>query len=143
MAHRDALTNLPNRPYLIEKLSKIVQRHGNQATPQDAVLFLDLDNFKIINDSLGHDAGDELLNQVASRLKECVREHDTASRVCDDEGETVRLGGDEFVVLLEQLADPDDAMTVANRIVTQNLGTVQTRRSSCHRRHQCWGRLHQ
>ncbi len=119
MAHRDALTNLPNRPYLIEKLSKIVHRHGNQATPREAVLFLDLDNFKIINDSLGHDAGDELLNQVAARLKECVREHDTTSRVSDDEGETVRLGGDEFVVLLEQLDDPDDAITVANRIVSR------------------------
>ncbi len=119
MAHRDALTNLPNRPYLIEKLSKIVNRHSAKSAPQDAVLFLDLDNFKIINDSLGHDAGDELLNQVASRLKECVREHDTTSRVSNDEGETVRLGGDEFVVLLEQLADPNDAIIVANRIVSR------------------------
>ncbi len=119
MAHRDALTNLPNRPYLIEKLSKIVNCHSVQASPLDAVLFLDLDNFKIINDSLGHDAGDDLLNQVASRLKECVREHDTTSRVSDDVGETVRLGGDEFVVLLEQLADPNDAIVVANRIVSR------------------------
>jgi diguanylate cyclase (GGDEF)-like protein len=119
MAHRDALTNLPNRPYLIEKLSKIVSRHSVQAAPLDAVLFLDLDNFKIINDSLGHEAGDDLLNQVAARLKECVREHDTTSRVSDDEGETVRLGGDEFVVLLEQLADPNDAIIVANRIVSR------------------------
>jgi diguanylate cyclase (GGDEF)-like protein len=119
MAHRDALTNLPNRPYLIEKLSKIVHRHNVKSAPQDAVLFLDLDNFKIINDSLGHDAGDELLNQVALRLKECVREHDTTSRVSDDAGETVRLGGDEFVVLLEQLADPNDAVIVANRIVSR------------------------
>ncbi len=118
MAHRDALTKLPNRPYLIEKLSGIVQQRGNEPKPRDAVLFLDLDNFKIINDSLGHDAGDDLLNQVAMRLTECVREHDTASRVCED-GETVRLGGDEFVVLLEQLQNPRDAMSVANRIVTR------------------------
>lgn len=119
MAHRDALTNLPNRPYLLEKLSKIVSRNAPLSKPEDAVLFLDLDNFKIINDSLGHDAGDDLLNQVAARLKECVREHDTTSRVSHDEGETVRLGGDEFVVLLERLADPEDAIVVANRIVTR------------------------
>lgn len=116
MAHRDALTKLPNRPYLIEKLSRIVQRQNDERRPQHAVLFLDLDHFKIINDSLGHDAGDDLLNQVAARLKECVREQDTAGRATE-EGETVRLGGDEFVVLLEHLDDPQDAMTVANRIV--------------------------
>ncbi len=120
MAHRDALTSLPNRQYLLGKLETIVQRHKDRRDEnQDAVLFLDLDNFKIINDSLGHDAGDDLLNQVASRLKECVREHDTTTRVCDEEGKTVRLGGDEFVVLLEKLADPQDALTVANRIVTR------------------------
>ncbi len=118
MAHRDALTQLPNRPYLIEKLTRLVNCHASERIPQDAVLFLDLDNFKIINDSLGHDAGDDLLNQVALRLKECVREHDTASRV-SEEGETVRLGGDEFVVLLERLEDTQDAIAVAERIVTR------------------------
>ena len=118
MAHRDALTSLPNRQYLLEKLEKLVENHRDRRDrPQDAVLFLDLDNFKIINDSLGHDAGDDLLNQVAARLKECVREHDTASRVCDEEEKTVRLGGDEFVVLLEELADAKDAIHVAQRIV--------------------------
>lgn len=116
MAHRDALTKLPNRPYLIEKLTRIVQRQNEDCAPQHAVLFLDLDHFKIINDSLGHDAGDDLLNQVAARLKECVREQDTAGRVAED-GETVRLGGDEFVVLLEGLEDPQDALAVADRIV--------------------------
>lgn len=117
MAHRDTLTDLPNRPYLLEKLTRIIERHQAGQWPDDAVLFLDLDNFKIINDSLGHDSGDDLLNQVASRLRECVRGHDTTSRVCEDSGETVRLGGDEFVVLLEQLANPEDAIRVAKRIV--------------------------
>ncbi|MGI9474212.1 MAG: EAL domain-containing protein [Rubripirellula sp.] len=116
MAHRDALTNLPNRPYLLEKLARLVTQSGKASSAHHAVLFLDLDNFKIINDSLGHDAGDELLNQVATRLMECVREHDMTSRV-SEEGETVRLGGDEFVVLLEDLADPQDATRVAARIV--------------------------
>lgn len=118
MAHRDALTSLPNRQYLLDKLETIVNRHLEQPElPEDAVLFLDLDNFKIINDSLGHDAGDELLNQVASRLQECVRGHDTTSRVCEEEGNTVRLGGDEFVVLLERIRGENDALNVANRIV--------------------------
>jgi diguanylate cyclase (GGDEF)-like protein len=119
MAHRDALTDLPNRPYLLEKLTKIVAKHGDDKVPQNAVLFLDLDNFKIINDSLGHDAGDELLNQVAWRLRECVRTDDTTSRVTDKKGETVRLGGDEFVILLEWLVNPNDALVVAQRIVTR------------------------
>ena len=119
MAHRDALTNLPNRPYLIEKLSRIVQNQTEQNSPSMAVLFLDLDNFKIINDSLGHDAGDELLIQVASRLKHCVRDSDVAGRSIElpEDDETVRLGGDEFVVVLEHLAHPQDAMDIAKRIV--------------------------
>ena len=119
MAHRDALTQLPNRPYLIERLQNIIRDRDPKAGTRDAVLFLDLDNFKIINDSLGHDAGDDLLGQVASRLQQCVRKHDTASRACDDqnESETVRLGGDEFVILLERLVKPKDALDVANRIV--------------------------
>lgn len=117
MAHRDALTSLPNRPYLLDKLGKIVNRHREHPDlPQDAVLFLDLDNFKIINDSLGHDAGDDLLNQVAGRLQECVRGNDTATRAISEEN-TVRLGGDEFVVLLQKIRDKNDALTIANRIV--------------------------
>jgi diguanylate cyclase (GGDEF)-like protein len=77
---------------------------------------LDLDNFKIINDSLGHDAGDELLNQVAARLKECVRNHGAAGRFAK-RGETVRLGGDEFVVLCESIDDREQAVRLAEQIV--------------------------
>ena len=125
MAHRDALTALPNRPFLIEKLEQVLANQGPRRRSHDALLFLDLDNFKIINDSLGHEAGDDLLNQVAVRLQECVRDHDTASRCSDsvdtsDDAagdETIRLGGDEFVVLLERLTHRDDALLVARRIV--------------------------
>lgn len=147
MAHRDTLTQLPNRPYLIERLQQIVEQEKKQLSARHAVLFLDLDNFKIINDSLGHDAGDDLLGQVAGRLQQCVRKNDTAMRASDhgkgdgkqntskqrrsdasksektknieeqDEHETVRLGGDEFVVLLERLSHPKHAMEVAERIV--------------------------
>lgn len=116
MAHRDALTKLPNRSYLIEKLTRLVQHVDPQAVNHHAVLFLDLDDFKIINDSLGHDAGDLLLNQVAGRLKECVRQRDITGRV-PQATETVRLGGDEFVVLLEKLEKPQDALLIADRIV--------------------------
>ncbi|TWU58229.1 EAL domain-containing protein [Rubripirellula reticaptiva] len=115
MAHRDALTQLPNRPYLLKKLDEIIQQRSVGDCVDNAVLFLDLDNFKIINDSLGHNAGDDLLNQVATRLKECVRDCDTTGRYSDEE--TIRLGGDEFVVLLEKLADDRDAIMIANRIV--------------------------
>ncbi|TWU58779.1 Cyclic di-GMP phosphodiesterase Gmr [Rubripirellula tenax] len=115
MALRDALTQLPNRPYLLDKLERIIQENRSGIQCENAVLFLDLDNFKIVNDSLGHNAGDDLLNLVAARLKECVRDSDTSGRYSDKE--TVRLGGDEFVVLLENLADERDAITVANRIV--------------------------
>lgn len=114
MAEHDALTKLPNRSVLLDRLQAIVQARKTGRESIDAVLFMDLDNFKIINDSLGHDAGDELLNQVASRLKTCVRSGNSDRR---GRGETVRLGGDEFVVLLEQLNKHTDAITVARRIV--------------------------
>jgi diguanylate cyclase (GGDEF)-like protein len=81
------------------------------------LLFLDLDNFKVINDSLGHDAGDDLLKQVGVRLKDCVRTSKVKTR--SDGDETVRLGGDEFVVLLENLDEKEDALLVARRIVSR------------------------
>tara|TARA_R110002049_G_scaffold4601_5_gene32256 strand:+ start:360161 stop:362173 length:2013 start_codon:yes stop_codon:yes gene_type:complete len=117
MAHRDALTGLPNRPYLLEKLKHLLKSRRESGERHDALLFLDLDNFKIINDSLGHEAGDELLNQVADRLKECVRHYGGASRGAGADDQTVRLGGDEFVVLLQELEHRDHAGAVAHRIV--------------------------
>lgn len=125
MAERDTLTKLPNRSFLVQRLREIISRRRLNANRHDAVLFLDLDNFKIINDSLGHDAGDDLLNQVAARLQQCVRKDDTASRCINETGEctpddvTIRLGGDEFVIVLECMNDPDDAIRVANRVVSQ------------------------
>jgi diguanylate cyclase (GGDEF)-like protein len=92
LVHHDALTNLPNRLLLDARLKHALERaHRNSL--KVAVLFLDLDNFKHINDSLGHEVGDILLRHVASQLQSCVREDDTVSR----------LGGDEFVIIIEQV----------------------------------------
>jgi diguanylate cyclase (GGDEF)-like protein/PAS domain S-box-containing protein len=102
----DALTGLPNRMLLNDRLEQAIslaRRQGGQV----AVLFLDLDGFKHINDSLGHSTGDKLLQYVASRLRECVRAPDTVSR----------QGGDEFVVLLQNLDNPEDAVTAARRVL--------------------------
>jgi diguanylate cyclase (GGDEF)-like protein/PAS domain S-box-containing protein len=106
IAHHDSLTGLPNRALLQDRLSQalIAAERGRNRV---AVLFLDLDRFKSVNDSLGHDIGDALLKCVADRLQSVVRDVDT---VC-------RLGGDEFVIILGAIAGPDDAVMIAERIV--------------------------
>jgi len=106
LAHHDFLTNLPNRVLLNDRIAQAItlaKRHGTQL----AVLFLDLDNFKHINDSLGHAIGDKLLQSVAQRLDMCVRSSDTVSR----------QGGDEFVILMAECKHEDDAALTASKIV--------------------------
>jgi diguanylate cyclase (GGDEF)-like protein/PAS domain S-box-containing protein len=105
-AFHDALTNLPNRLLFVDRLCHAQSRAKRQGKGV-GVLFLDLDNFKIINDSLGHEAGDELLKVIADRLKHALRPEDTIGRI----------GGDEFTVLLEDLHGIDEAIEVADRIV--------------------------
>lgn len=118
-ALHDALTGLPNRAMLMQELSRCIERRKRKPDCHFAVLFLDLDNFKRINDSLGHQAGDQLLTEVAQRMQASIRATDEASRFGDNL--TARLGGDEFVVLLQDLARPEDVMLVAERI-TQRVG---------------------
>ena len=106
MAHHDALTGLPNRVLLRDRIQQaIAQAHRNSS--QLAVLFIDLDRFKTINDSLGHQLGDRLLQSVASRILVCVREGDTVARV----------GGDEFVIVIPELEASSDASVVASKIL--------------------------
>ncbi len=108
-ALHDSLTGLPNRAWLLELLVRAINLAARHPNYLYAVLFLDLDRFKVINDSLGHLVGDELLKQVAQRLRLCVRNTDTVSR----------LGGDEFAILLEELEDPQEAIAVGQRIQEQ------------------------
>src|SRR6185437_6937680 len=104
-AYRDPLTGLPNRALFLERLERALNdRHGGQVV----VLFIDLDRFKAVNDSLGHRAGDELLTEVATRMRETLRSSDLAAR----------LGGDEFAVLLEG-ESAEDACQVAERIAAR------------------------
>ena len=107
LAQHDYLTDLPNRVLLHDRLSHALASTAGGFGPDGAVLFLDLDQFKTINDSLGHQIGDRVLQEVARRLIASVRDDDTVSR----------QGGDEFVVLLERLNDPRDAARVADKIL--------------------------
>jgi diguanylate cyclase (GGDEF)-like protein len=119
-ASHDPLTGLPNRTLFLDRLNQAIARRMTHSQARFAVLFIDLDRFKIVNDSLGHLAGDRLVVQVAERLKRALRRDDTitlaetAARV----GAVTlsRLGGDEFTILLNDIRDPDDAVRVANRI---------------------------
>ncbi len=108
MAHHDALTGLPNRRLMQDRLNQAIMQ-ARRKQRYVAVLFLDLDRFKMLNDTLGHDTGDIILKDVARRLTASVREVDTVSRE----------GGDEFVVILPDLEHPENARVVADKIVRE------------------------
>jgi PAS domain S-box-containing protein len=120
----DALTGLPNRVLLVDRLERMLARRRKPGTGYLAVLFLDLDGFKLINDGMGHIFGDQLLQAVATRLKQCLRVTDTVARPQDGpaadgvarEHTIGRLGGDEFVVLLHDVAGVVEATMVAERL---------------------------
>jgi predicted signal transduction protein with EAL and GGDEF domain len=123
-AIHDALTRLPNRVLFTERLERAMARRVRRHDAQFAVLFVDLDRFKRVNDSLGHSAGDDLLRAFADRLAKAVRREDAVSRLPAADGDPVagddhtlaRVGGDEFVVLLDDIRQPVDAVRVAERI---------------------------
>ena len=106
MAYHDALTGLPNRILLHDRLEMaLVQANRNNTLV--GLLYIDFDRFKQINDTLGHDVGDKLLQEVGNRLKKCLRQQDTVAR----------LGGDEFILLLPEITNPEDAGTLAQKLL--------------------------
>jgi diguanylate cyclase (GGDEF)-like protein/PAS domain S-box-containing protein len=111
----DALTGLPNRLLFIDRLVRLIEHTKRHKDYIFAVLFLDLDGFKMINDSLGHVIGDQLLVEVGSRLEKSLRVTDTVTRI-DKLFTLARLGGDEFTILLDQVKDASDATLVADRL---------------------------
>ncbi len=120
MATHDVLTGLPNRFMFSQALNQAIQsaqRHKRQL----AVLFIDLDRFKTINDSLGHDAGDQLLKQIARRFKQSLRSVDVIGR----------LGGDEFIIMIEELSNLSQAATVAQKILTTAIQPITLMGEEC------------
>lgn len=123
-AFHDGLTDLPNRALFLDRLGRAIAVARRHADFKFAVLFIDIDGFKVFNDSLGHATGDALLIQIAQRLTACLRRTDTISRarfggspeLPASENTLARPGGDEFVVLAEELGNPSDAIRVAERI---------------------------
>ncbi len=105
----DSLTGLPNRALLLQRLEQAMQRYVENPAEQFAVLFIDLDRFKVINDSVGHLIGDDLLFQVGGRIRACLKTRDVVAR----------QGGDEFAVLLEGITDVGNVMQIAERIISE------------------------
>ncbi|HVK55538.1 MAG TPA: EAL domain-containing protein [Burkholderiales bacterium] len=108
VAHHDALTGLPNRVLLRDRLEQAIKR-AMRAKSKVGVLFLDLDRFKVVNDTIGHDGGDQLLRTVTERLQGCIRSEDTVAR----------QGGDEFIVVLPEIRSAEDAANVAAKILME------------------------
>ncbi len=108
-AFHDALTGLPNRTLLLDRLERSMVRMARRPEHRFAVLFLDLDGFKVVNDSLGHQTGDQLLIDLSRRLETCLRQGDTIAR----------LGGDEFVVLIDDIEDVKDVLDLASRALQE------------------------
>ncbi len=114
----DALTGLPNRLLFMDRLERALKRFKKKKNYLFALLFLDLDRFKVVNDSLGHQIGDQLLVDIGRRIEGCLRTTDSVSRH-EDQHLLARLGGDEFIILLEEIRGVNDATLVAERLIKE------------------------
>ena len=121
IASHDPLTDLPNRDLFYDRFSQSILK-GRRSSEKIALLYMDLDKFKLVNDSLGHDAGDAVLKAAATRIKSAVREGDTVARV----------GGDEFAVILDGINSSEDAEHVAAKIIRQVAKTIRVRGHELH-----------
>jgi diguanylate cyclase (GGDEF)-like protein/PAS domain S-box-containing protein len=117
-AFYDSLTGLANRALFVDRLERCMTRAQRQTDYMFSVLFLDLDRFKVVNDSLGHQMGDRLLVAVAERLRTCLRSTDTVSMRSEGPHTVARLGGDEFTILLDEISSEEDTVRIAERIRT-------------------------
>ncbi len=134
-ARTDGLTQLPNRSVALQSIELAMQRRREQPGYQFAVLFMDFDRFKQVNDTLGHSTGDELLRQIASRLQTSLRPGDSLMHSSDFSHVAARLGGDEFVVVLDDIRGDLDAEIVASRLIevlsmSYNLGVHKVNSSA-------------
>lgn len=118
LAFRDSLTDLPNRRLFRERLDRAITR-AKRNQRRVASLFLDLDQFKQVNDTFGHAGGDQLLQEVAKRLKRCIRHDDVITQFLTEQvnSSVARLGGDEFIILLSEIAHTEDAARIARRVL--------------------------
>ena len=139
LANFDSLTGLPNRRQLLWRTERALE-HARRQGHLCGLLLIDLDRFKVINDTLGHAAGDELLSEVAKRLRSCVRHSDQVTEAATDAGSTRahrtleavgRLGGDEFVALLPEVATEQDAERVASRILESMKAPIYVAGQEC------------
>jgi len=121
LAYHDELTGLPNRNLLVDRIGQSIKTSSRE-NQKMAIIFLDLDRFKMINDSLGHNVGDRLLQEVSSRLFDTLRDRDTVSR----------NGSDEFVVVLERLEDANEAVNVAQKIISRLIETFDIQSHKIH-----------
>ncbi len=116
-ARTDTLTGLPNRSVVLDRVQRAIQHAAQHPGYGYAVLFMDFDRFKQVNDTLGHSAGDQMLRQIAGRIEDTLRPGDAVARVPSHLRTAARIGGDEFVVVLEGMRGVDDAVTVAERLL--------------------------
>jgi diguanylate cyclase (GGDEF)-like protein len=121
MAHHDSLTGLPNRASFHERFSLGLVQSKRSGTML-ALFFLDIDNFKEINDTLGHEVGDAILIAFTNRIQSVMREEDTVSR----------LGGDEFTVIMQDLKNPEDASLLATKMIDSLLAPIRIKENALH-----------